>query len=197
MPAEEPCGDGHADSGGEGAERDVFRQEPQQDEQTPRNQRHAPVQQPYQRAAGQDALAALKAEEHREHVPQLAAQSAQQDAQLPVTRQIAEDNTADETGCRGLAHVQQNDAQRVFGTVGTVEIGEARVAAAVLPHIVPDDEVADHDGAVETAQKIAQQQDNEQDKHRGPCEVGHPSSSPFWRMVMVMGVPSRPNTPRI
>ena len=37
----------------------------------------------------------------------------------------------------------------------------AGAAAAVLPHVIPDDKVTDHHRAVETAQKIAQQQQNE------------------------------------
>ena len=128
---------------------------------------------------------------------QLAAQPTQQDAQRPVARQIVEDDTADEAGRHGLAHVQQDDAQSVLGAVGAVEIGEAGVAAAMLPHVIANDEVAHQHGAVEAAQKIAQQYHHEHGEHRCPNEVGQPSSSPFWRMVMVMGVPSRPNTLRI
>ena len=195
--AEEPGGHRHADGGGDGAQGDVSRGQPQQGEQAPGDQRHPPVQQPHQHGAGQDALAALEAEEHGEHVAQLAAQPTQQDAQRPVARQIVEDDAADEAGRHGLAHVQQNDAQSVLGAVGAVEIGEAGVAAAMLPHVIADDEVAHQHGAVETAQKIAQQYHHEHGEHRCPNEVGQPSSSPFWRMVMVMGVPSRPNTLRI
>ena len=39
----------------------------------PRHERHAPVEHQDDRAAGEDALAAAEAEEHREHVPELAA----------------------------------------------------------------------------------------------------------------------------
>ena len=92
---------------------------------------------------------------------QLTAQTAQQDAQRPVTEQVVEHDAAQQTGHHGLAHVKQDHAQRVLGAVGAVEVGQSGVAAAVLAHIVPDDEVADHHGAVETAQKIAQQQQNE------------------------------------
>ena len=94
-------------------------------------------------------------------MPQLAAEAAQQDTQLPVAGKIAHDQTTQQTGQHGLAHVEQNDAQSISGAVGAVEIGQSGVAAAVLPHVIPDDKVTDHHRAVETAQKIAQQQQNE------------------------------------
>ena len=148
--AEEKCGDGHGGGGADGAERDVSRQQPQGGEQTPRDQTYAPIQQPHQRTAGQDALAAFEAEEHREHMTQLTAKAAQQDAQHPVAGQIVEGCTANQAGDHCFTHVEEDDAQCVFGTVGAVEVGQARIAAAVLPHIVLDDEVADHYRAVET-----------------------------------------------
>ena len=92
---------------------------------------------------------------------QLTAQTAQQDAQRPVTKQVVEHDTAQQTGHHSLAHVKQDHAQRVLGAVGAVEVGQSGVTAAVLPHVITDNKMADHHGAVETAQKIAQQQQNE------------------------------------
>ena len=103
-----------------------------------------------QRAAGEDALAAPEAVEHRKDVAQLTAEARQKRPQGAVPAQTAEEEAAQQARRHGLAHVAGDDQQGVFGTVGAVEVGQARIAAAVLPHIVLDDEVADHYRAVET-----------------------------------------------
>ncbi len=166
-PEEDGDGNGYAGGSGHGAQRDVPRQQPQRGEQRPRHQRHAPVQQQNQRAAGEDALAALEAVEHGEHMPQLTAETCHQYAQFPPPEQVQKQEPADETGCQCLAHVDEDDADGVFRAVGAVEVGQSRVAAAVLAHVVLDDEVGDHDGAVETTEKVPQQQHDTGD-HQHP-----------------------------
>ena len=77
----------HAGRGGDGAQGDISGGEPQQPRTAPQAiSGHPPVQQQHQHAAGEDALAAPQAEEHREHVPQLAADACNQQAQGPVTQ---------------------------------------------------------------------------------------------------------------
>ena len=127
---------------------------------------------------------------------QLAAQASQQNAQRPVAEQTAEQGAAQQARHHGLAHVEENDAQRVFRAVGAVEVGQPRVAAAVLPHVVVDDEVADHHRAVKTAQKITQEQKDQPRQQIYGQKLFQFSSSPFWRIVSTMGVPSKPNTLR-
>ena len=137
-------------------------------------------------------------------MPQLAADACQQQAQRPVTGDEVHQKAADQAGHNGFAHVQRDDAQGVFRAVGAVEIGQSRVAAAVGADVVPDDEVGHHHRAVEAAQQIPQQQHDGRhqisQQHKAvliASKAGHPSSSPFCRMVMIMGVPSNPNTLRI
>ena len=130
-------------------------------------------------------------------MPQLAAQSADQHAQRPVLHGVFQQKSAQKAGDDRLTHVEQDDAQRVFRAVGAVEVGQAGIAAAVLPHVVFDDEMAHHHRSVETSQEIPQQHRDEHHARRyQEIAVHYPSSSPFCRMVIWMGVPSSPNTLR-
>lgn len=148
----------HAGRGGDGAQGHIPGGQPQHRKQAPGDQSHPPVQQQHQHAAGEDALAAPQAEEHREHVPQLAADACNQQAQGPVTHYPVHQVSADEAGQHGFPHVADDDAQGIPGAVGPVEVRQARVAAAVLADIIPDDEVGGHHRPVEAAQQIRHQQ---------------------------------------
>lgn len=158
MAQQEKHGYRHAGRGGHGAQGHIAGQQPQAHEQAPGDQSHPPVQQQHQHAAGEDALAAPQAEEHREHVPQLAADACNQQAQGPVARYPVHQVSADEAGQHGFPHVADDDAQGIPGAVGPVEVRQARVAAAVLADIVPDDEMGGHYRPVEAAQQIRHQQ---------------------------------------
>lgn len=158
MAQQEKHGYRHAGRGGHGAQGHIAGQQPQAHEQAPGDQSHPPVQQQHQHAAGEDALAAPQAEEHREHVPQLAANACNQQAQGPVAHYPVHQIPADEAGQHGFPHVADDDAQGIPGAVGPVEVRQARVAAAVLADIVPDDEMGGHHRPVEAAQQIRHQQ---------------------------------------
>ena len=107
--------------------------------------------------------------------------------------QVVQHTAADQSGDDGFTHVGGDDQEGIFGAVDAVEVCETGVAAAVLTHVIPYDEMGNHDGAVDAAQKIGYQQHN----RRGENVKHQLSSSPFWRMVRMTGVPSSPNTPRI
>lgn len=158
MAQQEKHGYRHAGRGGDGAQGHIPGGQPQHRKQAPGDQGHPPVQQQHQHAAGEDALAAPQAEEHREHVPQLAADACDQQAQGPVAHHPVHQVSADETGQNGFPHVADDDAQGIPGAVGPVEVRQARVAAAMLAYIVPDDEVGGHHRPIEAAQQIRHQQ---------------------------------------
>ena len=91
-------------------------------------------------------------------MPQLTADAAQQHPQGPAAVGAEHQVAADETGEDGFAHVTENHDEGVFGTIGAVKVGESGIAAAVLAHIVPNDEVGGDHRAVEAAQQVRNQQ---------------------------------------
>ena len=95
-----------------------------------------------------------------------------------------------------LEHIRQDHQKRQSASEGPVEVRQARVAAAVMADVVPENEPGNKDGAVGASEHIgydAQQQcaqNDKQDLH------SLSPSSPFCRMISLMGVPSKPNTAR-
>ena len=108
----------------------------------------------------------------------------------------------------GLEYVRQDDRQRQRSAERPVEVGKSRVAAAVVADVVPQDILRYDDRPVKAAAEIRLHRDGEQ-KNSGKFQPeqdfrsllhihgNHSSLSPFWRMVIRIGVPSSPNTLRI
>ena len=101
-----------------------------------------------------------------------------------------------------LQHVAQDHHKGQRPAEGAEEIGQAGVAAAVVPHIIPQDILGDDDRPVETAAKVGEyRRDAQQQRQRRAVWKdtlhGQSSLSPFSRMDRMMGVPSRRKVERM
>ena len=112
---------------------------------------------------GENALAALKLEHTGEHVAQQTEQAApvirvsllrgvhqhRQGGQMPHQQPAA-----DEQGHHGLEHIRQNHHEGQRPAEGPVKIRQARVAAAVGAHVVPQGILRDDHGPVKAAAEV-------------------------------------------
>ena len=102
-----------------------------------------------------------------------------------------------------LQYVAQNHHKGQRSAEGAEEIGQAGVAAAVVPHVIPQDILGDDDRPVEAAAKVgeyrrnAQQQRQRRAVWKDALHGHHSSLSPFSRMDRMMGVPSRRKVERM
>ena len=99
-------------------------------------------------------------------------------------------------------HVAQDHHKGQRPAEGAEEIGQAGVAAAVVPHVIPQDILGDDDRPVETAAKVGEyRRDAQQQRQRHAVWKdalhGQSSLSPFSRMDRMMGVPSRRKVERM
>ena len=94
-----------------------------------------------------------------------------------------------------LQHVAQNHHEGQRPAEGAEKVGQPRVAAAVVAHIVAQNVLGDDDCTVEAAAEIGNHRRNRQNQRQGQPigKYTHPQSSlsPFSRMDRMMGVPSR------
>ena len=72
----------------------------------------------------------------------------------PATCDHPDNCRSDPHSHNGLQHIGENDHQGQRAAEGSVEIGQACVAAAVLTDVVPQDILGDDDRAVEAAAEI-------------------------------------------
>ena len=196
--------DRKTDRRGDRAERDIARCEPQHSKNAPADKRDAPVEKQQQRAAAQNALAALEAVKHRKHVSDDAEQCAEILADHPPAKKVSQKIAAEAHRADGLDHIERDDHGRALCTIIAVKVRQPRVAAAVAAHIVVVDEMRRGDRSVDAAEKIRQhcnknrqaKRHDSRDAHR--INVFHQSSlSPFSRIDMMTGVPSSPKTLRM
>ena len=195
-----------ADRRGDRAERHIARREPQHDERAPADERDAPVEKQQQRAAAQNALAALEAVKHRKHMADDAEQCAEILACCAPAEKIAQEIIAQQHRADSLEHVERDDHGRALRAVIAVKIRQPRVAAAMAAHVVMVENVRRRDRAVDAAQKIRQHRNGDRCAIQHYCCErsdlirinSHQSSlSPFSRMDMMTGVPSSPKTLRM
>ena len=135
------------------------------------------------------ALAAAKAVKHRVDV---AEHDTKARKHLPRGRRAlrAHDEPASHDGDDGFEHIRADDDGEAGRAERAVEIRQAGVAAAVIAHVAVKDVFRCDDRPVESAKQVGENGD-------GREQSGDHSCSPFCRMTMRMGVPSRPNTARI
>ena len=102
---------------------------------------------------------------------------------------------ADQQRHNCFQHVAQDHHKGQRPAEGAEEIGQAGVAAAVVPHVIPQNILGDDDRPVETAAKVGEyRRDAQQQRQRRAVWKdalhGQSSLSPFSRMDRMMGVPS-------
>ena len=107
--------------------------------------------------AGGDALAALKAEEHREIMAQHRAQNAQHTAQITANERLA-----DENGNDALKDIAQEGEQRHPLTVDAEHIGRTGIFAAMVADIGMLKSLGQQNARGDAAQKVGdcQRQDH-------------------------------------
>ena len=102
----------------------------------------------------------------------------------------AHDESAGHDGNNGLEHIRADDDGKAGRTERAEEICQAGVAAAVIAHVAVKDVFGGDDRPIEPAEQVGENGNSRE-------QSGDHSCSPFCRMTMRMGVPSRPNTARI
>ena len=192
---------------GDRAERHIARREPEHRKHAPADKRDAPVEKQQQRAAAQNALAALEAVEDREHMPDDAEQRCKIFARNAPSQKDAQEAAAEPYRAQRLEHIEGDDHERALCAVGAVEVRQPCVAAAVAAHIVVVAEMRRGDRAVDAAEQIRQHRNGDRYAIQHYCRersdlirinaFHHSSFSPFSRTDMMTGVPSSPKTLRM
>ena len=158
-----PGGEGEAGPGPAGAQGHIPGQNRQKEEAAPHHQGDAPVDHNGDGAAGEDALAPLEVEHAGEHVSQQAPQAAPVLRQgicsavhlyAPQGEELPGEPHGHFNGHHRLEHIAQDDHKGERAAEGAVEVGEARVPAAVVAHIVPQDILGDDHRPVEAAAEV-------------------------------------------
>ena len=127
---------------------------------------------------------------YRVHVTENAAKHCKHAAYSSCIKEAHNELTNQSAHCT-LQKVHSQYSCETCGTISAVEVGQPRIVAAILTHILSKNQIGNHDCAVHTAKDIADGGNHDQ------TDRNHPSFSPFWRITMRIGVPSKPNTARI
>ena len=153
MPETEKGADGEGHRRRHGAQGHIAGGEPKQQEEAPASESDAPVQHQKQRAAAEDALAALELGRHREHVADDAEKRRKVLPQQGEAQQ-GEEPPAHKDRRHRLQHVAEDHERGVAGAIAAVEVGEPGVTAAAVPDILMVKELGGQDGPVEAAAEI-------------------------------------------
>ena len=181
--------DGRDERTADAAERHIARGPDDAHKNQQRNKAGRKAHDQQHRLGAEDALAAAKAVKHRVDV---AEHDTKARKHLPRGRRAlrAHNEPAGHDGDDSLEYIRANDDGEAGRAERAVEIRQAGVAAAVIAHIAVKDVFRCDDRPVEPAEQVGENGD-------GREQSGDHSCSPFCRMTMRMGVPSRPNTARI